>query len=564
MIEEPIHIVVIDDGINEKFYNYNIGPLKYNLEITPELQVIERSSYDPYQHSHGTTCAGIIKKYAANVVLSSIKILNKRGSGVREQLVKAIEWCIYNRAQLVNLSLGSVDYRDFKAIKDTVNLGYEKGLIIVAACNNKDVITYPASLSNVIGVRCDKSTRLKEEEYIYNHPYLENIEITACSTHTLTMYTGEVMTSLLCNSFAAPFVTAMVGRIMEAARCLSLEDIKHRLKIDALNRKECMEKMESHRTIDWVQEGIVFNLSKYGIPFSKVDYCFNVIKEVNIKCSNVQEGLFVIWRLIIDDKDMANTADTVVIVINDCELKASTQEIEAFIESVNLLGKNIIFIDCNYDSDKPLKVEVENNNKKVWYPSLECRHFSESGKAIQQIDVPIIAIYDYTGKAFLSIADRLASLFKADGYHAVTVSDSCLGVLAGSEFIPYNPNEDIEYKCEISELRNICTLYEPDILILTTSMLNKSSGYKGLLGNKADIDINILISDEKSDMPGYKTGANDINEIIGVKYHISSGSFSSKSLDIFGCGEEFFISKLYSYIIDLFNSTSKSRSSLSD
>ena len=66
-------IAVIDDGISEKLYD--VGQLRHNILITPELHVIERAGYDPFLPSHGTTCAAIIKKYAPDAVLSSIKVL---------------------------------------------------------------------------------------------------------------------------------------------------------------------------------------------------------------------------------------------------------------------------------------------------------------------------------------------------------------------------------------------------------------------------------------------------------------------------------------------------------
>lgn len=172
-----ISIAIVDDGVNEGLYN--TGSLKYNIEITPELNIVERSEYNRYLPSHGTTCAAIIKKYSPGAVIGSIKVLNDSGRAVRDQLIAALLWCADNAVRLVSVSLGTIDFRDYEAVRKAVNYAAPKGVIIVSACNNKTVFTYPASLSNVIGVKCDIENNLKEGQYRYNYYPLDGIDITA-------------------------------------------------------------------------------------------------------------------------------------------------------------------------------------------------------------------------------------------------------------------------------------------------------------------------------------------------------------------------------------------------
>ncbi len=153
MAYKPVHIAIIDDGVNQKLYN--IGELAHNIEITLDLTVCDRADYDTYAPSHGTTCAAIIRKYAPFALLSSVKILDGNARGMCGQLIKALEWCVDNGIRVVNVSLGTVVYTDFPMLRKAINFAYSKGLIIVAACNNRNIFTYPASHPNVIGVKCD-------------------------------------------------------------------------------------------------------------------------------------------------------------------------------------------------------------------------------------------------------------------------------------------------------------------------------------------------------------------------------------------------------------------------
>ncbi len=228
------NVAIIDDGINQKLYK--TGELKHNIQITPELHIQERVDYDPFLPSHGTTCAAIIKKYAPDAALSSVKILNDDShKGMKAQLIKALEWCVENNIRLVNLSLGTIEYKDFIEVEKAVKYASENGVIIVAACNNKNVFTCPASLANVIGVKCDKSETLNGIEYIYNSFSPDGIDIIACGIHNLVKYTGESKITSVCNSFTAPAVTALVYNILKNNPNMGLYELKEALKKNSYN-----------------------------------------------------------------------------------------------------------------------------------------------------------------------------------------------------------------------------------------------------------------------------------------------------------------------------------------
>ncbi len=231
------HIIIVDDGINQNLYD--TGELKHNIQITPELHIHERVDYDPFLPSHGTTCAAIIKKYAPDAILSSVKILNDDSNkGMKTQLIRALEWCVENDIRLINLSLGTIDYKDFIEIEKAVKYASENGVIIVAACNNRNVFTCPASLENVVGVKCDTSGILKGKKYIYTSFPLDGIDITACGSHDLVKYSGESKITSSCNSFATPAITALVYNIIKSNPNIGLNDLKEVLKQNSVDSKQ--------------------------------------------------------------------------------------------------------------------------------------------------------------------------------------------------------------------------------------------------------------------------------------------------------------------------------------
>ncbi|AEY68163.1 S8 family serine peptidase [Clostridium sp. BNL1100] len=239
----PINIAVIDDGVNEK--HYQTDRLSYNLEITHDLTVCERVDYDPFLPSHGTTCAAIIKKYSPEAVLSSIKILDSSSrTGMKAQLIRALKWCADNSIRIVNLSLGTIDYRDFNEVKEAVDYAFEKNVIVVAACNNRNIFTCPASFERVIGVRYDFIEVLNEGEYTYNFDSMDGINISACAKHTLKKYDGTDIVTNECNSYAAPMVTAHVFNLLRKNPNIGFGEIIDKLQQEA-NRKNYTECIHS-------------------------------------------------------------------------------------------------------------------------------------------------------------------------------------------------------------------------------------------------------------------------------------------------------------------------------
>ena len=84
-------IAIIDDGVD--CTQFEPGQVHFDIEITEQLQVVPRKKSESFQN-HGTNCAKIIKNYVPDARFISIKILNKDAKALKDQLIKALEWCI--------------------------------------------------------------------------------------------------------------------------------------------------------------------------------------------------------------------------------------------------------------------------------------------------------------------------------------------------------------------------------------------------------------------------------------------------------------------------------------
>lgn len=222
-----IKIAVIDDGISTAKFS----KLEFNIEVDIRGKVSEYY-HSVQDNSHGTMCATIIKKYAPDSLIGSIKILKSyTKQGYVCQLKKAIEWCIQTNISLINISLGSTQSYDYPVLFKCINNAYDNGIIIVAALSNKQVVTYPASFRNVVGVKT--CPLLKDDMFYMNQTCNEGVDIIASSTHNI----GNKISNL-CNSYAAPLITAKVYQIMNEFGYRKIEDIKTLLNIRSFKKLE--------------------------------------------------------------------------------------------------------------------------------------------------------------------------------------------------------------------------------------------------------------------------------------------------------------------------------------
>lgn len=249
-----IKAAILDDGVNIKYAN-NVK-LSGNFELVDNC-VVEYDSNNNYESSHGTECAGIFCSYARNYELISIKILDEKRTGCKHDLIDALKWCRDRGIELINLSIGSSCYQDYNEIKSTIEELQANGIIIVAACCNRNIRTYPASLPEVIGVRADLTGALAENEFVFIDKPHDGINIVAYNRSIYYLPNGEKRL-IPANSYAAPFITALVCNYMSEMEYYDLDTISQFLKAGSVNR-EFMD-------FEYIRENMLRWKNKVDVP----------------------------------------------------------------------------------------------------------------------------------------------------------------------------------------------------------------------------------------------------------------------------------------------------------
>lgn len=171
---------------------------------------------------HGTHVAGIIAAnenqngiigVAPNVDLYILKVLTSYG-GTINWLINAIEYCMYLKVDIINMSLGTPF--NSAALHNSIKRAVNNGILIVCAAGNSgdgfeftDEINYPAGYNECIAVGAVDSN-LNPSVFTNSN---DNIDLVAPGEVITSIYPGGLYATMSGTSQAAPHVTGALALI---------------------------------------------------------------------------------------------------------------------------------------------------------------------------------------------------------------------------------------------------------------------------------------------------------------------------------------------------------------
>jgi subtilisin len=163
---------------------------------------------------HGTMCAGVIHRIAPEADLYNIKTLDENGQNSPAKVICGIQCAIDNNLQVVNLSLVSLNMSR-NTIVDMlywVEQAYYKGIILVAATDNKQKRGFPGDYSSVIAVDFQHFPDFKT----FNYYLGKAVEMEAKGVYVEAPFPGNRYIQTTCTSIACPHVTGLVARLLSS------------------------------------------------------------------------------------------------------------------------------------------------------------------------------------------------------------------------------------------------------------------------------------------------------------------------------------------------------------
>lgn len=381
-------IAIIDNGINRELICKE--KIQAQIVIDENNRCIEdKNEIQITDFQHGTFCALIVEKYNSNCILESVRILDKTGKGGIEKIEPALEWCYQHNIRVVNLSFGTTNFNECEKLKKLVNKYAYNGMIIVAATANSGFVSYPASFTNVIGVATIGSPLSYSKDYMQM-----GIDTVVPSEHMVKMFDEEIRTSLS-NSYAAPYVCALIANRLNIDKALDIKKLK-----EYAREQSRTEMVGGVYEPDWVYRAYVTGRKKT----SRAYYYFETVS-----------GEF---------NEIREEVDTVIA----CSV--------ADLESLDAKNKNVIYLG---------KEDIYNIDVQGFFWSRETRQQQILNNHYQgnSLEVPVVVLAIETAIDSFYILTELKRAFACDGYNAYTIEMEPECVLYGLEYMP-EPVSDYE------------------------------------------------------------------------------------------------------------------------
>lgn len=383
-------IAIIDNGINERFMK---SELEQSIVIDEMgICIADTKNIDQQLFQHGTNCAMILEKYCSDCYLISIRILDENGRGAIKSIYPALEWCYKNQIRLINLSLGTVDFRDCEKLKALVNECAAKGMIIIAATANSGFVSYPASFTNVIGVATTNSPLNYSKDYMQM-----GIDTIVPSEHIVKVCETEAKTSLS-NSYAAPYMCALIANKLSNDKTLDIVKLKRYAK-EQSHIEMTVEVYEP----DWIYKAYI---SGKGTT-SRAEYYFETVT-----------GTY---------DEIQGKIDTVIAY--------SMEELE----NLDISNKHLIYLG---------KEDIHNIDVQGFFWSRETRqrqilsnHYQGNG-----LEVPVVRLAIGAAIDSFYILTELKRAFASGGYNAYTMGMEPECVLYGLEYMPETAADYVAWK----------------------------------------------------------------------------------------------------------------------
>lgn len=225
-----IRTAIVDSGIDASHSGVRDVAGRVQIQISEEGEVLFLDDHADYT-GHGTACAGIIRKKAPDAALYSVRIFDESLIADGRALIAAIQWCIDNEMDVVNLSLGTTDVTFKESLQKVCRKAVDAGVTLVAAESNDGGESYPAGFPEVIGVT---GGAIYEVDGFYYRKD-QRIECVARGDEQRVCWLNgkHIMTGG--NSFAAPHITGIVAHLLEQHPKCSVQDIRLLLQEKALS-----------------------------------------------------------------------------------------------------------------------------------------------------------------------------------------------------------------------------------------------------------------------------------------------------------------------------------------
>ena len=176
-------------SLDYKGEGVNIAYLDSGLDIYSEINICGSVDFEDPEYcrgddlsGHGSAVAGVIAApennsgivgIAPEASIYNLRVLDSENEAPVSRIIDALDWCLSNDIDIINMSFGTDDYSP--ALWSKINEVYQHGIIMISSAGNGEDMQYPADFPGVLSVSSVDSSMQKVE----NSASGENLDFVA-------------------------------------------------------------------------------------------------------------------------------------------------------------------------------------------------------------------------------------------------------------------------------------------------------------------------------------------------------------------------------------------------
>jgi len=499
-----LKIAIIDTGIDDKALYPNI---KMQFIVDDNNTVIRSRAVDT--NGHGTAVTNIIHRKNPTADLIIFQICEDEISTNLEKLISVLEFIMVEcTVDVVNMSCGVTYIDNYKKLSQICDCLFLKGIMLVSAFDNDGAISYPASLSSVIGVDVVNDYSIHEIQVQNNS--IVNVLVPQKYYRTTWIHNKKVI--LTGNSFACAEITGMLSNFIDKGISECEIDFCKLLKGLAVTKSN---QLHSYSPNFKINKAIILPYNKEVDAIIRYNDCltfellgvfdFRLKGHVGKVINNIEIKPFeeIGW-----DSDF----DTVVLShIKEFESITGENIKKDLFHKAVTYGKNVYSFDPTDTG----------NSTSIFYPKINRYDLPEYAYSkLRKISLPCVGVFGTSSKqGKFSLQMELIRSLKKLGYKVGSIMTEPSGYLFGADFVfpmGYNSTVDLnlyEYITCLNDQMWQIEKKEKDIVIVgcqsgtihyDNSNLNQFaiSQYGFLLGTNPDVFILCINAFDESEYIG--------------------------------------------------------------
>jgi len=205
-----VRVCILDSGVEPA--HPLIGPLDraVSVSVGADGETVVEEDREGDLCGHGTACAGIVRAFAPECGLSSVRVLGAGFTGSGPVLLAGLRYAVEQGFQVINMSLSTTKKEFAAVLHELADNAYFKRTLLVASAHNMPVESYPWRFSSVISV----GSHEEPDPYTFFYNPSPPVEFFGRGVGVEVAWIGGGTISASGNSFATPHLTGLCTLIL--------------------------------------------------------------------------------------------------------------------------------------------------------------------------------------------------------------------------------------------------------------------------------------------------------------------------------------------------------------